>query len=666
VGYKTLIRLRRLSQGLFAVLFVLYSDAFLRADPLAALTSALSTHSLYKGLLWSLVVIIPTIFFGRIFCGWVCPLGTLNHWAASWRSSHNLGRVRIQSNRYRRWHRAKDYLLVALLAAALSGSAIAGWFDPLSLMLRSLALSILPALNYAGNSLLRALYSSDWGAVRTAGDVFNVILHHIVMSPEQAHYRQGFLLGVVFLAILALNLRVSRLWCRAVCPLGALLGWMSRWSILGLEKAAAQCEDCNRCLLDCQGGDDPVPGAKWRKSECHLCLNCVGHCPENGLRFKFFPSPANTVAGPNMKRRAALAGIAAGAAALPLMRSAPAFAAERSERLIRPPGALDEKYFLERCIRCGNCMRVCPNHALQPALAEAGFEGLWTPLLAARIGYCEPNCVLCGEQCPTGAIWEFTLRQKGWTTQAEKPIRIGTAFYDHGRCLPWSMATECIVCEEWCPVSPKAVYLRTADVIDSSGQIKTVRQPYIDPARCVGCGACEYACPVQDRPAVYVTSIGESRSRDNQMLLSPATSPQAEPVFPASGEVPGWTRDQRVRVFTPEDLWKHLDGAADRYVEAGLVVAMTAGYHYQNKVDAAVDVYRMISAGASRKIFEGETAAGSQPLVAGDAGRLYRNSAILLKSTSFVRIVAFGDCPPEAISALAVGIGERIGKESGR
>ena len=128
------------------------------------------------------------------------------------------------------------------------------------------------------------------------------------------------------------------------------------------------------------------------------------------------------------------------------------------------------------------------------------------------------------EVCPTGAIWQITPKEKGWVVgvgaqQQSQPVRLGTAFYDRGRCLPWAMATDCIVCEEWCPVSPKAIYVQEAQVIDSEGNTKTLKQPRVDPSRCVGCGACEYACPLQEHPAVYVTSIGESRSPSSQILL---------------------------------------------------------------------------------------------------------------------------------------------------
>jgi len=548
VSHLTLTRLRRLSQIVFFLLFLFLLfktefrgslksvtgdirlpypvGIFLQADPLVAISNALSTRALYRGLLWSLVILIPTFFLGRFFCGWICPLGSLNHFFSSWKSERKRGLQRIESNRYKRWQTLKYYILIALLVAAPLGGQLTGVMDPISLVLRSLALSVVPGINYALNALFDSFYHSGFSALRFTADALQFVLGETVLSFKQPYFRQGFFLGLIFIAIMALNLRITRFWCRALCPLGALLGVVSRWSILGLEKHPSHCEDCNRCLLSCQGGDDPIPGAQWRKAECHLCFNCVGDCPESGIKFKFFPATPTTVEGPQLQRRRVLAGVAAGAAALPIFRSTTGLAVEADPRLVRPPGALDEKNFLARCIRCGECMKVCPNNALHPTLREAGLEGLWTPVLVPRIGYCEPSCVFCGQVCPTGAIWEITQAEKAWVGQATdkgaKPVRIGTAFYDRGRCLPWSMARECIVCEEWCPTSPKAIYLRPVEVVDAKGEIKQVRQPYVDPERCVGCGACEFACPVQDGPAIYVTSIGESRSKTNQILLNRA------------------------------------------------------------------------------------------------------------------------------------------------
>lgn len=496
---------------------------FLEADPLAAVASVLSTHALYRGLLWSLILLIPTLFLGRFFCGWICPLGSLNHFFSEIRSEKKLGPARLESNRYKRWQTGKFYVLFAVLASALFGSLLVGILDPISLTIRSLGLGVLPALNYGFNALFDSLYRTGHQALRFTADALHFLFKDTLLSFRQPYFRQGFLLGLLFVGILFWNLRITRFWCRALCPLGALLGLFSRWAILGLQKSRENCNDCRRCEMHCQGGDDPIPGAPWRKVECHLCFNCVSECPSSGIRFKFFPDRAETVEAPQLQRRRMIAGLAAGAVMLPALRSTAGGVTDADPRLIRPPGSLDEQNFLARCIRCGDCMKVCPNNALHPSFLEAGLEGLWSPVLVPRIGYCEPSCVLCSQVCPTGAIWEISQAEKtGQMPGGEKksPIRIGTAFFDQGRCLPWAMARECIVCEEWCPTSPKAIYLKPADVTDASGQIKHVRQPYMDPEKCIGCGACEFACPVRDRPAVYVTSIGESRSRSNQFVLS--------------------------------------------------------------------------------------------------------------------------------------------------
>jgi polyferredoxin len=543
VARSRLPALRRLSQIAFLLLFVALliftslrstsagtAEIHLRApvrlffllDPLVAITNALASHALYRGLILCLVILVPTLFVGRFFCGWICPLGTLQHFIGNMPSESKRGKQRIDSNRYKRWQTLKYGVLLAGLVAAFFGSMAIGWLDPFSLLVRSIGLSLLPAFNFALRAVITPIEHSPVATVRTIGESLHTVLQGFVLDFRQAHFAQSLVLGVLFLVILAASLRVTRLWCRLICPLGALLGAVSRWSILGLHKDGAACDKCNRCLLHCQGGDDPIGGVPWRKAECLMCMNCVDSCPHASLQFKFFRDERE-VASTDVGRRKAITGLAAGAAIVPLMRANTGLGKGRHALLLRPPGALDEEAFLSRCIRCGECMKVCPNNSLHPTLDQAGIEGLWTPTLVPRIGYCEPSCVLCSEVCPTGAIWQITPREKGWVVGVgadDHPIRLGTAFYDRGRCLPWAEATECIVCEEWCPVSPKAIYVEEADVVDSSGKTKTLKQPRIDPSRCVGCGACEYACPLQDRPAVYVTSIGESRSPSSQILLT--------------------------------------------------------------------------------------------------------------------------------------------------
>jgi len=535
--------LRRISQIFFLVVFVglliftslrptpgATGDIHLRApvrlffllDPLVAVSNALAGHALYTGLLLSLIILIPTLFLGRFFCGWICPMGTLQHFVANMPSESKRGKQRIESNRYKRWQTVKYVVLIAGLVAACFGSMAVGWLDPFSILVRSVGLALLPAFNFTVRAVLAPLEHSHIAFLKSAGAALHSALQATILDFRQTHFSQGLVLGILFLVILAASLRVTRFWCRSICPLGALLGVFSRFSVLGLHKDDKACNRCNRCLLNCQGGDDPIGGVPWRKAECLMCMNCVGACPDHSLEFRFFRKEKE-VASPDLGRRRTVTGLAAGVAVVPMMRANTGLGKSRHDRLLRPPGSLDETDFLSRCIRCGECMKVCPNNSLHPTLDEAGLAGLWTPTLVPRIGYCEPSCVLCSEVCPTGAIWQITPREKGWVVGVganQQPVRLGTAFYDRGRCLPWAEAIECIVCEEWCPVSPKAIYVEEADVTDSSGRTRKLKQPRVDPSRCVGCGACEFACPLQDRPAVYVTSIGESRSPASQILLN--------------------------------------------------------------------------------------------------------------------------------------------------
>ena len=162
-----------------------------------------------------------------------------------------------------------------------------------------------------------------------------------------------------------------------------------------------------------------------------------------------------------------------------------------------------------------------PTNVLQPAMLEAGVEGIWTPIMNMKMGYCELNCTLCGQVCPTGAIQKISIAQKlGVGEFADLgAVKTGTAFVDQGRCLPWAMDTPCVVCQEVCPISPKAIFTREIEIVNRWGKNVKLVRPYVDPTLCNGCGICEHECPVKDYRAIRVTAVGETRSRDRSLLL---------------------------------------------------------------------------------------------------------------------------------------------------
>ena len=220
---------------------------FFQLDPLLAISNALSSHAIYRGLLWSLVVLIPTMFLGRFFCGWICPLGSVHHYFSSFKSERKRGKQLIESNRYKRWQTTKYYLLIASLAAALMGTGIVGWLDPFSLLVRSLGLSILPATDYSLRAGLGVLEHSRYASVQTVGSILHYILGALLLSFKQPHFRLGIWLGLIFIFIVALNFRITRFWCRALfrwarcwasCRGGPCLAWSRIQSTARIATAA--------------------------------------------------------------------------------------------------------------------------------------------------------------------------------------------------------------------------------------------------------------------------------------------------------------------------------------------------------------------------------------------------------------------------------------------
>jgi polyferredoxin len=525
---------RRVSQILFFILFLFllvmteYKGTdeisypvkiFFDFDPLVAAAAFLAAHSLPKMMLWSLVTVLGTVLFGRFFCAWICPMGTLNH-----ALSHNRLKAKenISRNRYDKRQSWKYVAVAFFLVASALGLQIVGFLDPFSVLIRSFSLAVNPVFNFLTRALFYPLLALDWPWLSAIVEPIFSFLRSNVLSFEQPYFQQGLFIGLLFVAIAALNQLRRRFWCRFLCPLGALLGLLGRFSLLRLKVDKDKCTSCMLCSRNCEGACEPQSSESWVRSECLPCWNCVEVCPHGAISIGL-ELPARKDAKVDISKRAVVASAASAVGALALMRIdsrkvAPSSKVSRRDSskhhpmLIRPPGAVVEEEFLKRCIKCGECMKVCIKNAIHPTLMEAGLEGLWTPYLKMQLGYCEFNCTLCGQVCPTGAIEVLTTAQKHKTV-------IGLAMFDKNRCLPYALGRNCIVCEEVCPTPKKAIYFEEVEAVDRDGKRSTIKQPKIDPHLCIGCGICEYVCPLVDKPGIYVTSIGESRSSSNQILL---------------------------------------------------------------------------------------------------------------------------------------------------
>jgi ferredoxin len=458
-------------------------NAFFRAEPLVLFSYLLAAKSWTWLLLPAVLMTLATLVLGRFFCGWICPLGTVLDLLTS-RIRKTVPISALKGN-------LKYWLLVPILSAALFNLNLAGLLDPFAILLRGLTFFFYPLAGLTARSGWVELYHLIGERRDALAPAYNLLHSHLLPFRETL-YPLAFLSAVILMGIIFLERYEERNWCRNLCPLGTLLGWLGRFSLFR-RVPGRLCADCGACRELCPTTFDRDILAK---EECILCMECQVHCPHHRVLFRL-ASPAKGTGPLLPERRVLLGGMAAGLLlAIPARFRLP----EKQSRLLRPPGVQNEDEFLEKCVRCGECMKVCLKSALYPATYQAGIEGIYTPLVIPRLGYCEYNCTLCGQVCPTGAIPRLPAEQK------QRQV-IGKAVFDKNHCLPFNKRIDCIVCEEHCPIPSKAIRSREVEVIGFDGIRRTVKEPYVVEEICNGCGICENVCPLETKAGIEVFAV---------------------------------------------------------------------------------------------------------------------------------------------------------------
>jgi len=441
---------------LFAVLFITTSQAlqlpinlsnlFSRFDPLQAIAASIAAREVIRMYLPALLTIAATLVFGRVWCGWICPLGAILEVFGP-----------KGTRKMRPWFRQiKYFFLIVIFLMAIFGSLAFMWLDPITILVRGIA------------------------------DPVSVILS-IIESPG---IRIFTLLSVLPLAIvIGLNFVEKRFWCRYLCPLGAMIGLGSKFAWIRRRVNEASCVKCGDCVKTCPMGAINPETIKHDPAECIMCMDCAAPCPKTAITFGRQPTPRwHHEFDPS--RRELIGGAATAAAGLVLLNTG--VLQTKADDLIRPPGVTNEAEFLDKCIRCDQCVQACATHALHPVVFGATWDSFWTPAINGTLGYCNYDCNRCGQVCPAGAIPALSLEEK-------RKQQMGIAVLAESLCI------NCMVCE-------KACQLKAIDRTEIQKAGKTKPLPVVIAEKCNGCGQCEFKCPAPPAIKVYARDKAPKRA----------------------------------------------------------------------------------------------------------------------------------------------------------
>ena len=484
-----------LTSAIYSGIDLVVPDLYLRMDPILILGSALSGRIFLFTFIPALIVILITVLFGRLFCGYICPMGITidcSDRILNLKKKKGAGRNNLYGFKY--------FILFFIVGAGIFGVSAVFFGSPLSLITRFYGLLIYPVL-----ALLSQIGLSLIQPIAERFEIYGLVYSDI----SAPRYSILFFILLFFTGIFAAGKINSRFWCRYLCPSGAILALFSRRPLVRRVVSHA-CTGCGKCVRACpMGAIEKETPKNTSFAECIGCMTCKDVCPENAVSFNINGAKKKNIPDFIPERRTLLYSGVSGAifatvnlSGLNSLYGKPGVGRVSPKGLVRPPGARPEDDFLALCVRCGECMASCPNNALQPIWFDAGNEGLFSPSLVPKRGACSPDCNNCGTVCPTGAIRPLEISERRWA-------KAGTARVMRERCLAWEQQKRCMVCDEVCPYS--AVKFR-----DEPGN--PVPVPEILEERCAGCGFCEYHCPVQNQSAIIVTPMGALRLNEGSFM----------------------------------------------------------------------------------------------------------------------------------------------------
>lgn len=441
-------------------------------------------------------IALLTLVFGRVYCSALCPLGVVQDI------------IGARAGKYRFRYSSPRTLLRLSILGIFAFSLLAGV---------SLVFSLLEPYSAFGRmaaDLLAPLWATGSNALAWASERAG----NYDVAPTLV-WQKGLAALVAAAATLAvigiLAWRNGRLWCNAVCPVGTVLGFLSRFSLFQPRINESACKKCGLCEKACKASCIDADAGSVDASRCVACFNCVEACRHGAVSYaprlsaghteghtkaQATPAPAETGAkgkhnGARRSVLAALVGVAVPGLAFGRSASAiPALTRRQSperQTAIVPPGAQSAQVLGAHCTGCQLCVSACPNQVLR---ASDTGSGMLQPTLSFERGYCRVNCVTCSEVCPAGAIRPITPAVKS-------SMQIGRAVIALESCITVTDKVACTACAKICP--PR--------VINLVGPDDAPKKPVVDAERCTGCGACEYVCPARPFAAIHVEGVAEQR-----------------------------------------------------------------------------------------------------------------------------------------------------------